>query len=502
MKRTFIKVFACLLCVLAASVALAQSESQPESVRDFHVAMGVASFETGDFETAYAHLERARQVAARDPVVLLLHAQSAIELGRYERALDSLTTILADAPTDPDALFYVGYTHYRRGQYREAAVAFGSAQSAGCRFETLPYYQGASLYRLGDFERARFFLDVAVESSPRSAPSSLFYLGAVEYELGRYDDAADHLEAVAKSTPNTPLGRAATDLAREARRRARNEKWYDARVSAGGAYDTNVIYESDVDVSPNREGAFVFGDLGATVYPYRSPAGHVGFGGEYYQSVHANRDDARLREFDLTRLAARADLMSRLLSGSPALYGNLTYTFSNATLGGETFQNTHEADVGATLAETPATATRVRVTTQWKAFPDFTGRDATWLSPAVAQLVYFAENRGRASVEAAYEHNEADSDSYDYRGGGGAVALVTPIFAKLEGLADAQVRYLTYVFHPDERIDRRFTADVGLRWWLGDVFSVTAGYRHARNVSSRDYSWEKNVTSLFVSATF
>ena len=35
-----------------------------------------------------------------------------------------------------------------------------------------------------------------------------------------------------------------------------------------------------------------------------------------------------------------------------------------------------------------------------------------------------------------------------------------------------------------------------------DVFSVTAGYRHARNVSSRDYSWEKNVTSLFVSATF
>ncbi|MCL4235849.1 MAG: hypothetical protein KJ042_15165, partial [Deltaproteobacteria bacterium] len=361
---------------------------------------------------------------------------------------------------------------------------------------------GASLYRLRDYERARFFLEVAVESAPRTHPSSRFYLGAVEYELGRYDDASENLEAVAKSAANTPLGRAAADLAREARRRARTEKRYDARISTGAAYDTNVIYESDVDVSPDRDGAFVFGDLGATVYPFRSPAGHVGFGGEYYQSVHANRDDDRLREFDLTRLAANADLMSRLLSGSPSLYGNLTYTFSNATLGGETFQNTHEADVGSTLAESPVTATRAHVTAQWKEFPDFTGRDATWLSPALGQLLYFADHRGRASVEAAYEHNEADSDSYDYRGGGVSMAVVAPVVARLEALADAQGRYLSYVFHPDDRIDRRLTADLGLRWWMSDVFSVTAGYRHARNVSSRDYSWEKNVTSIFVSATF
>lgn len=502
MKRALVHMLVCSLCALPTASAWAQGDFPVDGARDFHVALGVAAFETGDFETAFAHFERARQVAPGDPDLLLLHAQSAIELGRYDRAMESLKAILDVVPNNPDALFYIGYTHYRRGQYREAAVAFGLAQSAGCRYETLPFFHGASLYRLGDFERARFFLDVAVESAPQTLPASRFYLGAALYELGRYDDASDHLELVAKSVPDTPLGRAAADLAREAGRRSRTEKWYDARVSAGAAYDTNVIYESDVDVSPDRDGAFVFGDLGAVVYPFRSPAGHVGLGGEYYQSVHTNRDDRRLKDFDLTRVAATADLMSRFVTGSPSLHGNLTYTFSNATLGGETFQNTHEVDAGATLAQTPMTATRAHVTTQWKEFPDFTGRDATWLSPAIGQLVYFADQRGRASIEAAYEHNEADSDSYDYRGGGGAIALVTPIIAELEGLADAQGRYLTYVFHPDERIDRRFSADLGLRWWFGDVFSVTAGYRHARNISSPDYSWEKNVTSLFVSAVF
>ncbi len=492
----------CFVCVSLAQYAFAQGDPPADSARDFHLAAGVASFETGDFESAFAHFEQARLAAGRDGEVLLLHAQAAIELGRFDRALESLKTLIDISPDDGDAWFYLGYVHYRRGHYREAVVAFGSAQSAGCRYPTLPYFQGASLYRLGDYERARFFLDVAVESAPKTYPSSLFYLGAAEYELGRYDDASKHLETVAKSSPDTPLGRAAADLAREARRRERTEKWYDARVSAGAAWDTNVLYESDVDVSPDRDGTFVFGDLGASVYPVRSPAGHAGIGAEYYQSVHTNRDDARLREFDLTRFAATADLMTRFRAAPPALFGQFGYTFSNATLGGETFQNTHETDVGATLAESPLTATRARLLTQWKQFPDFTGRDATWLSPALGQLFYFADNRGRASVEAAYEHNEADSDSYDYRGGGLALTFVTPIVARLEGLADAQGRYLTYVFHPDDRIDRRFTADVALRWWFGDVFSVTACYRHARNNSSRDYSWEKNVTSLFVTAAF
>lgn len=491
-----------LVTAWALAVMPAAALDWPAPDRDLNLALGTRSLDVGDAESAYVYFEKARLADPKNPRVLALLIRTSLELGRLERAEAHLDTLLAESPGDGEALFYRGYIHYLRGRYREALVAFAGARGADRPVEALDFYEGACWFRLGEYERARRLFLKVIQSRPGAHPESRFYLGAIDFEHGRYQPAEEEFEAVVAAEKDSRLGRAAAELLDETRRRMAVEKPYVIEAAVGAAYDSNVVYEPETEIVGDKDGFYGFTEFDGVYYPYRSTAGHMGFGGSYRQTVHTERQDEFIRDFDLLRLAGSVDLDARVPGVKPALFASTRYEYSDVYLGADDYQNTHELLPGLTLVETDRTATMGQAAIQWKNFPEFSGRDSTYWSPSLAQVLTFNDQEGQAGVRLSFEQNESDSDFYDFRGLGVMAAVVCPIVKSWSGEAAVQWRYLDYVFHPDRRIDRRMDFDAAIRYAFNEHFFGRLDFQHARNDSLSTFSWEKNVTGLSMALAY
>ncbi|MCZ7585843.1 MAG: hypothetical protein M5R36_22315 [Deltaproteobacteria bacterium] len=94
-------------------------------------------------------MKKARAAAPYDRDVLLYHARSAILLQRFDRAEQSLRSLIAANDGDADAHFYLAYTFYLESRYREALIEFDRAENEGSAIETIPYFQGGVPVPLG-----------------------------------------------------------------------------------------------------------------------------------------------------------------------------------------------------------------------------------------------------------------------------------------------------------------------------------------------------------------
>ena len=242
----------------------------------------------------------------------------------------------------------------------------------------------------------------------------------------------------------------------------------------------------------------VFTAFNGTVYPVKNKSGSVGLGYSYYQSIHYEANNETISDFNLQRHAGRlhgSGRIGKILSG-------LDYEYSVASLGGEHYQDTHDIFPSLIFIETYQLATKAGMTLQQKQFFTFDERDAVFMEPILAQLFSFMNGEGKAIVEAGYQQNDAESDFYDYWGVRGFSGAVIPIVGGLAGIMEGQYRYLEYLHHPEDRIDRKISAEAGLRYSFLHFFAVQGMYRFARNVSLDRYTWTKHVGSLSFLVSF
>ena len=117
-------------------------------------------------------------------------AVSALENGRFEEAIQTLSEILSHAPDDPDANYYLGLAHYRQGHNQEARSLLERAAHLAPSNASVWKALGTSQVAANDLQGAALSLGKACALAPADGDSC--YLQArTLYSLGRYEDARE-----------------------------------------------------------------------------------------------------------------------------------------------------------------------------------------------------------------------------------------------------------------------------------------------------------------------
>ena len=381
-------------------------------------------------------------------------------------------------------------------------MQFNIAREAEVKELSIHYYMGASLFRLKEYERAIETLEPVLDAAPEVQANTHFYAGASCYSLGKFRRAQKHLEKTLEIAPGTPVAQKAAELLDATLLERQLAKWWDIRFEMGAAYDTNVLYEPEDFEVTDQAGFYGFTEFSGKVYPLKKRRGNIGAGYCFYQSIHYATDNDVLSEFDLQRHAGLLEGLLRILAGYPGLFLGAEYELSYASLGGRHYQDTHQVLPHLTLTESSLSATRASMIVQTKRFADYQQRDGIFLGPALTQMFSFLNKKGKAAIEVEYQQNNAESDNYDYQGVKGFAGALVPVVGGLSAIGGFQYRYLHYINHAENRIDRKITVDTALQYEFAEFFATQLGYRYARNVSLDRYSWQKNVGSLSFQVRF
>ena len=460
---------------------------------DYYETLGEEAYLAGDYEHAFHYFEQAHRADSTRTWTLHRMALCANHLGQYKKAEGLLRRVISRGDARPDAHFDLGLALYFQKRFREALVQFDIAQARQVQINTLDYYRGACLFRLGQYERARELCLRAYESLPAQRVQLGYYLGASELALGNSASALAYLEeAYVQAEPGIWRERIGRLLvrAREEKRRAR---WWALSFNLGGAYDSNVFYEPEEFEVADRAGFYGYGRADIAVYPLRGEFGFAGLGYRLYQNLHLDTSEQIMDDYDLTRHGLRLEAMGRLVSGRVPVYLGGEYEWSKALLAGEDYQVTDTLYPHLTVEESRWLATRLAGTLQAKRFDRDQERDAFYSSPAIMQIFSFWDDTAGVLIEASYEHNEAESDEYDYRGFGGFVSSELPLVGNLYLLTGLRGRYLEYLNSVEKRIDRKYVVDAALRYQLLTWMQITGGYCFQNNVSLEEYQYEKHV---------
>jgi adenylate cyclase len=126
-----------------------------------HRIMGAISLQSGDFELARHHQERAMQLFPSDAYIMSKNAALLVYLGEPEKALETVQHAMRINPFCPDDLFVdEGMCYFWLEKYNNAANCFRKIKTPSR--ESL-FYFAATLFKLGDEKNATETLQQAVK---------------------------------------------------------------------------------------------------------------------------------------------------------------------------------------------------------------------------------------------------------------------------------------------------------------------------------------------------
>lgn len=134
----------------------------------------------------------------RQEVVRLLLAQKL-----YQRALEELDHIVADAPDDLNAQVRIALIQGEIGQYQKAIEQLAKILEKRPNELRVRDYLGLMYEELKDYDSARQVYEANIERDPTFYDSRI-HLGFLDYRLKRFDQAVPHLKEAVKLNPGNP----------------------------------------------------------------------------------------------------------------------------------------------------------------------------------------------------------------------------------------------------------------------------------------------------------
>ena len=179
---------ACLAVLLAVPSAGAQKAAYS------HYLKALLMSNQGNFAQALKEYEAALKLDPQSASMNEQAAETALELGEIDRALELSLRFVELAPKSADAHYLLGNVYWARGELDSAKKEFEKA------IEVQPDFPKA-LYSLGNLlssrspEEAKKYLQDYLSRNPDNAAEAEFQLAVIEQRAGRDESAAAHLRA-------------------------------------------------------------------------------------------------------------------------------------------------------------------------------------------------------------------------------------------------------------------------------------------------------------------
>jgi tetratricopeptide (TPR) repeat protein len=160
----------------------------------------------GRMEEARKAAKKARDIAPNDPVIARLSGNLFQELGDSDSALDAYKSGLRESPDDPNLLFNMAMTHYRKGKIADAIDYFEKAvdRDNSGRITVLSHsHLGKIYFNQENWKRAEFHYREVVRLQPENA-ESLFNLGLVQLKQDRKEEAVRFFKRALDGGSNEP----------------------------------------------------------------------------------------------------------------------------------------------------------------------------------------------------------------------------------------------------------------------------------------------------------
>jgi tetratricopeptide (TPR) repeat protein len=129
-----------------------------------------------------------------------LRAQLAEQHGEYDQAINDLTVVLQDTPSDPDALRTRGLLWLREGRYQSAIDDFSALLVSEPDQHEVLYRRGLAYYQLKQYSQAEADLKRTLTIQPASA-ESLYVLGNIAAAESRSQEALEYYRKTVESNP-------------------------------------------------------------------------------------------------------------------------------------------------------------------------------------------------------------------------------------------------------------------------------------------------------------
>ena len=148
-----------------------------------------------------------------DVLALRELAVQAIELNRYEEAIDLWERILTIQPDMPEAFINMGSAHWQMGHYEEAVFCAEKALLLAPHLKEAHFNRSVSLLLLGKAGESVSTLENLTEKEPEYL-AARFMLGSALCCADKSEEALDHFAILAQSKLGGGLGDAFYDLAK------------------------------------------------------------------------------------------------------------------------------------------------------------------------------------------------------------------------------------------------------------------------------------------------
>jgi tetratricopeptide (TPR) repeat protein len=161
---------------LAFTQTLPSSEVRSVNIAFLHNTMALVEMRKGRLAAALRRLNGAVRLMAREAPsryraesVILLHNRARLRrmMGRPDRAIADLTTLLRQEPSDSDAYLDRGLLHQRAGRYAKALADYDAAIAWSPPFETAHFNRAQTLTALGRPDEAMKSYGRVLEMNPQ-----------------------------------------------------------------------------------------------------------------------------------------------------------------------------------------------------------------------------------------------------------------------------------------------------------------------------------------------
>ncbi|QWR77797.1 hypothetical protein [Candidatus Magnetomonas plexicatena] len=332
-------------------------------------------------------------------------------------------------------------------------------------------------------------------------------LGLLYYNEKLFNEALDYFENVVALSPGSPQAAEAEVYIDKIKKLDRGKLWF-VNFSAGVQYDSNVILASDNNPLPSnvsrkndwKEVFYFNGGYSFIKTDKLEAMARLGF----YQSINN-----RLKDYNVTQSLVE---LSMRYNASDFVKLDGKYGFEYVLVGGNRYDYDHYVSPSVVLMEDKDTYTTLEYRYKYTRFIDgsnfLTNSDRTGGNHLIGLKQRFQLfDRMSLDLGYAYDKDFADTDYWKYDGNKGFVSFNALL--PLDLMANLSAEYYRRDYNGKfegssvNRTDNAMTYSGSLTKILSKNLSLSLAESYTKNNSNTEaYSYDRNITSLFVNVRF